>query len=65
MKNKNLKGKGLNSKKDISSVERRSFLKKAILTTSITAPIIQSFTIDETWANGVSGYSKGSKGSKG
>ncbi len=52
MKNKDLKGKEINQKKNLSSIERRAFLKKAILTTAITAPIIQSFTIDETWAKG-------------
>ena len=50
MKNKNLEKNELDSKKNISSVERRAFLKKAILATAITAPIIQSLTIDKTFA---------------
>ncbi len=53
MKDKDLKEKEIYQKKNLSSIERRAFLKKAILTTgvtAITAPIIQSFTIDKTFA---------------
>ena len=50
MKNKNLEKNELDSKKNISSIERRAFLKKAILASTITAPIIQSLTIDKTFA---------------